>query len=1570
MKKAKLDPILDFLFKTTRRSISFVFYGFILLIPHSLFSQITVTLQTQHIQCGGFATGVITAIPIGGVSPYTYLWNNGSTDNPLLNVPAGTYTVTVTDDNGVTGSATATVIEPPPLEVEISVTNCDLPGAMQGTISGGTAPFDVEWSTGETSLSISNLNPGQYCLTVTDDNSCAFITCESIGTNLIVELNTSPAVCGSGMGGSASVNVGGGVSPYLYEWNNGETTPTISNLPPGFYTVTITADNGCTNTETGEVETVPGNYPISMDITQPSCAGGNNGSITANASGGVSPYGYAWNTGAIGSTLNNIPAGNYTVTATDAIGCTATQSAVLINSSSLIVNTNPFDPICAGASNGSISAIPMNGATPFSYAWSTGDTTQSINNLPEGIYTITVTDALDCTATHTDTLTAPPAFTVSVSTINATQCGFNNGSASATPSGGGSPPFTYLWNTGANGNNLNNIGAGTYTVTVTSIQGCTAMASGVVTQPDNLIIDITGSTLVCGNDDDGELTASVTYGNPPYIFEWSNGDSTQTITDLASGTYMVTITSFEGCTGMDTYTIAGNPEITISEEIDSVSCFDLSNGRIMIELEGGTPPLDIQWSNGSNSTILNNLNAGEYTVSITDDIGCTKEQTYTVYEPDAINILFTNSNGSCGNDGFSSASVSGGTAPYEYEWNNGATTNSIFGIAPGEYKITVSDAKGCSATSMTEIPAFPQVAIEVDAFNTTCNGTTDGIMIVNAIDGTAPFNYLWNNAATNDTINNLNPGLYLVTVTDANNCTATGQDTIFLGDGLNISIDAPTWVCPGEFESATVFAQGGTPGYTYLWSNGQTEQTAVDLGPGQYSVTATDPTGCSGEASVVLEQGGGFSVNFTFEDVDCFDAATGRIDLDVTNGLPPYNYLWDNGDTTSFTEDLTAGDYIYIVSDSTECQFTDTITVNEPPLLEVEIDAFNGICGNLGSAAAIVSGGTVPYQYSWSTLDTVPVIVFLDSAQYNITITDNNDCTVTDSVLIDVISQPSCFIELTSPISDLNGSDGELTAIVDGGTGPFEYLWNDGQTNETAVGLESGTYTVTVTDKDSCQTICNFTLFGPGKIGDFVWLDENENGVQDNGESGMEGVEILLEGTNVYGVDNSLMTISNSQGNYEFITLPGSYQLTFKTPSGFVPSPLDAGADDGADSDANQLTGTTTLYTVGSGETNLTVDAGFYVAPPCDNVTDAGAICCDQTLCGPGQPAQVISETSSPSGGSGDLEYLWMFDTVPGPFDPAVWTPIIDANNPEFLPTSIERTTYFVRCVRRTGCIEFLETSQITISVDSVAVASIDGPSDVCVEDQLTFTAPDNGAGASYSWTFEDGVPEMANTRVVNDVSWNSFGLKTIALSVEKDGCISNDTSIINVSNLPTYCGDALIISGEEISPNVVQLNWYYEESDSVDRFFEVEWAWQSDDFVPIGEQDSVFSTGMFNQYFHTHFEPRRGSNFYRVRLTDSDGTELISNTVEIRLVGEFDLTHVYPNPFKDYLFIEVIDRFDLPVSIDLFNAYGQKVTSANAPDDVPVFMLRTDELATGYYFLWVKYDGKPQKLFKLVRVN
>ena len=341
---------------------------------------------------------------------------------------------------------------------------------------------------------------------------------------------------------------------------------------------------------------------------------------------------------------------------------------------------------------------------------------------------------------------------------------------------------------------------------------------------------------------------------------------------------------------------------------------------------------------------------------------------------------------------------------------------------------------------------------------------------------------------------------------------------------------------------------------------------------------------------------------------------------------------------------------------------------------------------NNGTLEAMGSGGTPPYSYLWSTSATGPVVIGVSPGTYGVTILDAEGCTAEEMVTLIGLENPTCVASVVQPISTPGGNDGIVTVTPGGGLPPYTYNWNNLQTTQTISNLSEGIYTVTVTDANGCTTTCGVELGDPpsAKVGDKVWNDEDEDGLQDANEVGVSGVNITLEGTDENGNPISIFTTTDALGMYLFDPVPpGTYKLTFDLPTGFEFSIQNSGSNDDIDSDVDPVTGMTDFFTLEDEDCDLSIDAG--ISTECINFTDPGEIAADEYLCGPGNDPAPIIEVVPPSGGVGAIEFLWMFSTSSGPFDPNTWTPIPNSNTPNYDPGPIFVTTYYARCVRRDG---------------------------------------------------------------------------------------------------------------------------------------------------------------------------------------------------------------------------------------------------------------------------------------------
>ena len=819
----------------------------------------TIATSQSNVTCNGGTDGSGTVNVTGGTAPFTFSWSpSGGNAATANNLGAGTYTVLITDASGCPFSTTITITQPALLAPNISGTNTTC-GNSTGTASvsptGGTGAYTYLWSNGQTTQNLTGLGPGTFSVTVTDANGCATtasVTVANVNGPTVTALATSNVSCFGASDGTALANASNGTAPYTYLWSNSQTDSNAINLTAGVYTVTVTDNVGCTNTETITITEPPSLavVPAQSDLT---CNGANDGSATVSVTGGTPGYTYSWTSGGAVATENNLSPGNYTCTITDTNGCVITQSFVITAPPALNLASAYTDILCNGGSTGS-ATVNVSGGTPgYTYAWTSGGTGATENNLPAGNYTCTVTDSNGCTITQVFTLTQPPALTVSATATNS-NCLNPTGTATANPAGG-TGPFSYAWSDGQTSQTANTLAAGTYTVTVTDTNGCTQTATATVAYnnlPTTTILS--QSDVLCNGGTTGTATAGATGGTGPYGYSWSNSQTGATATGLAAGTYTVTVTDANGCVTTQSVNITEPPAITIAVSSTLAGC-TVNNGTATANPSGGVSPYTYNWSNSQTTQMATALSGGIYSVTITDSNGCTQTQTVTVNVDSSLALTLTSTQAGCTvNNGSATANPSGGVAPYTYSWSNSQVTQTATGLAAGTYTVTVTDANGCIQTQSVAVTINTTLALSVTSTLASC-GVNDGTATGLPSGGVGPYSYSWSDGQTTPTATGLASGTYTLTVTDANGCIQTQLIAVNAAAG-------PVATAGPAISTITIgnsVQLSSTGGGTYQWSpaTGLSCTNCPDplASPGVttvYCVTISDTGNCTDSACVVI----------------------------------------------------------------------------------------------------------------------------------------------------------------------------------------------------------------------------------------------------------------------------------------------------------------------------------------------------------------------------------------------------------------------------------------------------------------------------------------------------------------------------------------------------------------------------------------------------------------------------------------------------------------------------------------------------------------------------------------------
>ncbi len=1005
------------------------------------------TVIISDVNCYGASTGSVNLTAAGGTPAYSFLWSNGAATEDLANVPAGNYSVVITDSKGCTVTVPASVSQPSSaVSGSASVTNVLCYGTSTGSVnltaSGGVPPYSFLWSNGATTENLSGLSAGVYTVTITDSNGCkasasATVTQPSAALSGSVSSKTNVS-CYGGNDGSVTVAGSGGTTPYQYMLGAGtyQVSGTFGSLTAGTYTITIRDANLCTFTQS-IIITQPA-LPLSGSITSQTnvlCYGGTTGSITVNGSGGTSPYEFSLDGSNYQSsgTFSGLTAGSHAVVVRDKNLCTfnlpvnLTQPATAL-SGSVISQTNVA---CFGTNTGSVTVTGSGGTSPYTYS-KDGVTYQSsgtFSSLGAGIQSIIVRDQNMCLYPVSVTITQPlSALGVTASGTNVICFGGSNGTTTASASGG-TAPYTYFWNTVPVQTAVTATGliAGTYSVTVTDSNGCTASADVTISQPvSGMRASLSITNVTCFGSSDGGIDLSVTNGTTPFTYIWSNGAVTEDISNVSAGIYSVTVTDAHGCTANASGTINQPQALDGTITADDVVCHGGSTGSCKLAVTGGTAPYTFLWSNGSVTRDISSLVAGTYSVTITDHNGCKKVVSGNVGQPAAAlsGSIISQSDVTVygGNDGSVTVAGTGGTAPYQYSLVSGIFQDSgTFSLlSAGSYSITVRDAGLCTFNIPVTItqPWIPLTAKITSHKDEECFGGVTGTIKIIGWGGTSPYLYSINGSIlrSSGTFSSLPAGNYMMRVQDA---LADVFDTVVVisqPSELAVSFSTVDNHCYGTPSgSATASVTGGTGTYSYSWNTLplQTNSTATGLRAGTYVVTVTDSNGCKVSADTVINQPAeAFSVSITKTDVKCAGGATGTASAQLSGGTAPFSYSWDTSpvQTTADASELEAGNYTVTVTDSYGCISSASVDITEPQGITLETTVTQASCpdSNDGAITLSISGGTAPYSFNWLDGSTLQNRTGLLPNSYSVVVTDSDACAKSLDVTVSFTGSFGC----------------------------------------------------------------------------------------------------------------------------------------------------------------------------------------------------------------------------------------------------------------------------------------------------------------------------------------------------------------------------------------------------------------------------------------------------------------------------------------------------------------------------------------------------------------------------------
>lgn len=1004
---------------------------------------------------------------------------------------------------------------------------------LQGQIEEAETGYQVSWNTFETSSSIrvNTTQSGQefvYIFRVTNPNLCSASdsilvkTTSSVDTLVTTTFDVSNC---DGFDGSILIEPVDGLPPFTYYWSgpvSGNVNGVLGSyhltgLTQGSYSITVedSSPEGCPFVRPFLVINGP-SARVSLDETKHiSCHGANDGIIRLNIEGN-SPI-VAWSNGANTSEISDLSEGTYSVTVTDGDCQTILTDLEVREPDSLVALAQISPAVCHQSLTGKVELMPFGGTAPLAFEWNNGSHAANLENVASGVYAVTITDANGCQFSLENLeVTEPQQLVVSYAITNPT-CFRESTGAVETSVQGGMPPYQLEWSNGTVNQELKDISAGNYHLTVTDISGCrTTLENIQVIEPDSIEIEVQHlQNVSCPGSKDGIISVTGNGGNGSLTFVWNNGLTEPTIDSLSEGVYWVQVGDEDGCIQRsETIRIEAPPFIELDFQRTEPTCQGRADGALKaMVIRGGFAPFQYVWSNGQSGDAIRSIGFGYYALTVTDQKGCS-----TILDSVFLNApqVMTDSNLTAdspichgSSDGQIFSNILGGTLPYKYAWNSGHFENNLQNLPAGNYQLSVTDDRGCTLVTDTIrlLNPLPLSIRLLGIDSIACHGDLTGGIHVEAQGGAMPYKFLWNGGQwSGASITGLSGGIYALTVEDNRGCRMAHRDILLpepakLSIGIQVKSNSDCTL-NGGLDTILTRVNGGTPPFSYQWSNGENGSVLIGMGSGEYTVSVVDKQGCFAkvEKIKVNNQATAFREKSTTKnDISCHGAKDGNLSITFDGGVGPFQYLWSNGagaggttnQKTLILNNLDRGLYQVTVVDQNGCFIhSSKIEIREPEPLDL-FAVPSGIqdvtChgGSDGRIQVTTVGGNSPYQYSWFNRSNN--LIFngqnpsgLPAGQYKVRVVDANNCR--DSLDRLIIREPDSFYLQKISQTDVacrNDSSGSIQLVTRGGTPPYDYFWNNGQTGSLAEQLVAGFYRVTIVDEQRCVLEKEFEIKEP-----------------------------------------------------------------------------------------------------------------------------------------------------------------------------------------------------------------------------------------------------------------------------------------------------------------------------------------------------------------------------------------------------------------------------------------------------------------------------------------------------------